>query len=63
VRLLVDANLSVRVAQRLRKAGHDASHVDDHGLLEADDNAIMAFAAQESAVVVSADSTSPPCSR
>ena len=44
MRFLVDANLSPRVAARLRSAGHDATHVGDVGLLTADDQTILAHA-------------------
>jgi predicted nuclease of predicted toxin-antitoxin system len=35
VRFLLDANLSPRLVEGLRRAGHDARHVDDIGLLKA----------------------------
>ena len=44
MRLLVDANLSPTVALRLREHGHDAIHVRDRGLQEADDDVILALA-------------------
>jgi hypothetical protein len=44
VRLLVDANLSPRVAQTLRDNGHDAVHVIDVGLATATDTEIAARA-------------------
>jgi predicted nuclease of predicted toxin-antitoxin system len=56
VRLLVDANLSPRVAERLAKAGYDANHVHDHDLLAASDEAIAAFAVRSGMIIVSADS-------
>jgi predicted nuclease of predicted toxin-antitoxin system len=55
VRLLIDANLSPRVAERLRVAGHEAVHVDQIGLLGATDTIILAHAAAERQVIVSAD--------
>jgi len=55
VRLLVDANLSPRVAARLRVAGHDAAHVADCGLLTASDDQILAAAAQDDRTIISAD--------
>ncbi|GAB3245258.1 DUF5615 family PIN-like protein [Kineosporia babensis] len=54
--LLVDANLSPRLAEGLVKEGFEASHVMDHGLLTASDHTIMAFAAEVGATIVSADS-------
>ncbi|MDR2564755.1 MAG: DUF5615 family PIN-like protein [Bifidobacteriaceae bacterium] len=56
MRLLIDANLSPRLAERLRAAGHDATHVVDHELLRATDEEIAAFAAALGYVVVTADS-------
>ncbi|MCE5291819.1 MAG: DUF5615 family PIN-like protein [Nocardiaceae bacterium] len=56
MRLLIDANLSPVVAAGLRDAGHEASHVVDHGLVYASDEQIAEFAAASGAVVVSADS-------
>jgi predicted nuclease of predicted toxin-antitoxin system len=55
VQLLIDANLSPRVAAKLRDAGHDAVHVADVGLLSASDEAILAHAVASHQVVVSAD--------
>ncbi len=40
MRLLVDANLSPVVRAELRSAGYDATHVYDHGLGTASDEAI-----------------------
>lgn len=56
MKLLVDANLSPVVSERLRAAGIDASHVYDHDLGTASDRAIAVFAAAEGAAVISADS-------
>jgi predicted nuclease of predicted toxin-antitoxin system len=55
MRFLVDNALSPLVAEALRKAGHEASHVRDYGLAAADDETIFALAASEERVVVSAD--------
>jgi predicted nuclease of predicted toxin-antitoxin system len=55
VRLLIDANLSPRLAVRLRAAGHDAVHVADIGMLSASDQAILAHAAGSGLVIISAD--------
>jgi Domain of unknown function (DUF5615) len=41
VKLLLDANLSPEVARLLKKAGHDAIHVRDIGLLSASDPEIL----------------------
>lgn len=56
MRLLLDANLSPRVADGLRSAGFDALHVIDVGLLRATDEEIFDRAAAEGLVVVTADS-------
>jgi predicted nuclease of predicted toxin-antitoxin system len=55
VRFVVDANLSPVVAERLRQGGHDAVHVGDIGLLTASDEVILAAAAEDDRVIVSAD--------
>jgi predicted nuclease of predicted toxin-antitoxin system len=55
VHLLVDANLSFRVAATLRDHGHDAIHVADVGLVSASDEAILAYALGSHQVIVSAD--------
>jgi predicted nuclease of predicted toxin-antitoxin system len=55
VRLLVDANLSPRVTERLNAAGHDARHVVDVGLVSASDALILDAADAEGRVVVSSD--------
>lgn len=56
MRFLVDANLSPRVAARLCDGGHEASHVQDHGLLNADDEKILHHALDTGHVIISADS-------
>lgn len=55
MKLLIDANLSPRVAMLLRKGSHAASHVRDHGLLEASDEAILAHALATACTIISAD--------
>jgi len=45
VRLLVDANLSPKVAAALSKAGLESVHVGDVGLLTASDQGILDYAA------------------
>ena len=55
MRFLVDANLSPRVAQHVRDAGHEAVHVADLGLLSADDDVILRRAVDADEVIVTAD--------
>jgi predicted nuclease of predicted toxin-antitoxin system len=56
VKLLVDANLSPRVAEVLRAAGFDAVHVVSLGLLTAADDAIFDRASADGLAVLTADS-------
>jgi predicted nuclease of predicted toxin-antitoxin system len=56
VRLLLDANLSPRIADSLRAAGFDAVHVADVDLVSATDDVIFDRAAEDGFVVVTADS-------
>jgi predicted nuclease of predicted toxin-antitoxin system len=55
MKLLLDANLSPRVATSLRDSGIDAVHVADLGLLRAGDEEIFDRAATDGLVVVTAD--------
>ena len=55
MRLLVDENLSVRIAARLGEAGHDAVHVTAVGLGSTDDAVILGTAAESGQVVLTAD--------
>lgn len=56
MRLLLDANLSPRLAESMRAAGFDAVHAFDLGLVTATDDEIFDRAAAEGLVVVTADS-------
>ena len=56
MRLVLDANLSPSVAEVLREAEFDASHVGDQGLLAAADEEILDWTAEHGAIVVTADS-------
>lgn len=55
MRFLIDHALSPVVAERLKAAGHDATHVRDYGLQAASDDEIFAHAQREQRVLVSAD--------
>lgn len=55
MRLLVDANLSHRVAELLRDAHHDAVHVRDVGLRHASDAEILEAAVAQDRIIVSED--------
>lgn len=55
MRFLVDNALSPLLANGLRQAGHEASHVRDYGMATAADDAIFDLAARDERVVVSAD--------
>jgi predicted nuclease of predicted toxin-antitoxin system len=56
VHLLIDANLSPKVAVALSKSGLESVHVGDVGLLTAPDQRILAYAEANGFVIVSADS-------
>lgn len=55
MKLLVDENLSGRVASTLREAGHDAVHVTSVGLANTDDEQILRSAAEDGRIIVTAD--------
>ena len=56
MRFLVDLNLSPRLADGLRAAGHDVVHAADLGLFAAPDEVVLSRALQDERVVMSADS-------
>ncbi|KLL12526.1 DUF5615 family PIN-like protein [Protofrankia coriariae] len=56
MRVLVDANLSPRVAAALRKAGYEASHVVDVELGTATDVDIVTWATEHDHIIISSDS-------
>jgi predicted nuclease of predicted toxin-antitoxin system len=55
MRLLVDENLSVRVADAVRRARHDVVHVTEVGLGNTDDEDILVWAAVHDRVIVTSD--------
>ena len=55
MRFLIDNALSPSLADWLRRNGHDASHVRDHGLQAADDATVFAHAKTQRRILVSAD--------
>ena len=55
MRFLIDANLSPRLADRLRAVGHDAVAVRDVDLGSASDDEILDHAIADNRIVVSHD--------
>lgn len=55
MRFLIDNALSPEVAEGLCRAGHDAVHVRQYGLQRSPDEEVLARAAREDRIVVSAD--------
>jgi predicted nuclease of predicted toxin-antitoxin system len=55
VKFLVDNALSPRLAEELRRRGHDAIHVRDMEMCDAEDDVIFARAFVEDRIIVSAD--------
>ena len=55
MRFLVDENLSPRLADHLRTAGHDVMHVRELGLTSAADAVILEVATTQNRIIVSAD--------
>ena len=55
MKFLIDNALSPILAEALRQHGHVATHVRDHGMEAADDDAVLALAKAENRILVSAD--------
>jgi predicted nuclease of predicted toxin-antitoxin system len=55
MKFLIDNALSPKVAELLCAAGHDAIHVRDRGMAEAEDEQVVELAQVEERVIVSAD--------
>jgi predicted nuclease of predicted toxin-antitoxin system len=55
VRFLVDAQLPPALARWLGEAGHEAAHVEDVGLRDAEDGEIWAHALESGAVLMTKD--------
>lgn len=55
MRFLLDANLSPRLVECLRRVGHDARHMAGIGLLKASDVQIFDRAAKDGDVLITAD--------
>ncbi len=55
MRLLIDMNLSLRLAEQLRADGHDALHVREIGLRDASDAEIFAAALNDGRVIITCD--------
>lgn len=56
MRFLIDAQLPPKLATALRKAGHEAEHVFEVGLLTAPDIEIWRYAERTSAAILTKDS-------
>jgi predicted nuclease of predicted toxin-antitoxin system len=59
MRFLIDAQLPPALARALSEAGHDAEHVLDIDLHNADDSAIWDYAASQAAIILSKDEDFP----
>jgi predicted nuclease of predicted toxin-antitoxin system len=55
VRFLIDAQLPPALARWLRDAGHDAQHVEDVNLREAEDSPIWRYALEQQTILMTKD--------
>ncbi|WED63362.1 DUF5615 family PIN-like protein [Synoicihabitans lomoniglobus] len=55
MKFLVDAQLPPALALWLREAGHEATHVEDAGLRDAEDGKIWTHALESGAVIMTKD--------
>lgn len=55
MKLLVDANLSHKVAAGLRAAGHEATHLQEIGMQASPDPAVLAVARDDERILITAD--------
>ncbi len=55
MKFVIDAQLPPALARWLREAGHEAAHVEDAGLREAEDGPIWAHALQTAATIMTKD--------
>ncbi|MBI2814987.1 MAG: DUF5615 family PIN-like protein [Opitutae bacterium] len=55
MKFVVDAQLPPAMVRWLREAGHEAEHIEDAGLLQADDAAIWAHAERTGAAILTKD--------
>ena len=55
MKLLIDNALSPRIAEGLRQAGYDATHIRDYGMAAATDEEVFELAACEGRILVFAD--------
>ena len=59
MRFVIDAQLPPALARLLTARGHQAEHVADIGLRDADDSAIWRFAEEKQAILVTKDEDFP----
>jgi predicted nuclease of predicted toxin-antitoxin system len=55
LKFVIDEDQPRSTAKTLREAGHEVYDIRDHGLRGKDDNAILAFATQQKAILITGD--------